>query len=240
VSLLYVDVLGMKARYRMGGVAAARETYSVFAERVSEGLAALPTGRRVSGGIQSDAVALQFDSTIDALHVGRALFRATFERSTNDTRTWVRGVIMKGGAPGTELQHEGPLPNAPSGVFERHFTDELLGAIAAEQVGFRGQRLLIDRRLVTPLLHDIHGVQGTHGRVASAKKLQFSACPVGFQDVLWPVPGDLGEWSYYLRKMVDRLRYATRGGDQEFLHASATHLLFAEIASIVYSIEHGD
>jgi hypothetical protein len=236
VPLLYVDVLGMKARYRDGGVPAARTAYEKFALRVTEGLRELPVGAPVSGGIQSDAVALQFATGADAVRVGRALFRAAFEQSTRADRMWLRGVILKDGAAGAELQHHGQLTDAPDGVFERHFTDVLLSAINAEQAGFRGQRLLIERGLVTSQLHAAFGVTAPGGRIKSASKLEFSECPPGFQDVLWPASPDLAGWDQYYRKMLDRYRYATQGGDSEWLHASATYLLFAEIDSIIHSL----
>jgi hypothetical protein len=234
--LLYVDVLGMKARYQQGGVEAARKAYGVFAGRVKEGLAVLDADTSVAGGIQSDAVALQFRTTSDAVKVGRALFRAAFEKSTKSNRMWLRGVILKAGAPGSELQHEGQLPGAPEGIFERHFADPVLSAINAEQAGFRGHRLLIESMLVTSQLHSEFGVAAPHGRINAASKLQFSVCPSGFQDVLWPACENLSDWPHYQRKMLDRYRYAAAGGDSEWIHASATHLLFAELDSIVHSI----
>jgi hypothetical protein len=38
------------------------------------------------------------------------------------------------------------------------------------------------------------------------------------------------------QRMLDRLRWASDGGDLAFLHASATHLLFEEMSSIIHSL----
>ena len=54
--------------------------------------------------------------------------------------------------------------------------------------------------------------------------------------MLWPIAHNLDDWPHYYRKMLDRFRYATEGGDNEWLHASATYLLFAGIDSIVHSL----
>src|SRR5258706_6914895 len=64
--LLYVDLLGMKSRYRARGVNAARAGQRQLRAVVLAGLSALPAGVEVSGGVQSDAAALQFLCAPDA------------------------------------------------------------------------------------------------------------------------------------------------------------------------------
>jgi len=239
VPLLYVDLLGMKARYQAGGVRAARRSYTLLGELVAAGLTALGAGRPVSGGVQSDAAALQFASATDAVAVGRALFGAAFARSARNRRLWIRGVVMRGSYPGAPLQREEQLAGAPVGVFERHFTDSLLRAVNLEQSGFRGQRLLIDNDLVTPQLNQALGWGVGEGRLLPAHRLRYSSYPEGtenFSDVLWPVPGDIAVWRGSYTRLLDRLRWAAGGGDQESVQASATHLLFAEIDSIIHSL----
>jgi hypothetical protein len=43
-------------------------------------------------------------------------------------------------------------------------------------------------------------------------------------------------WPQVYRRLLDRLRWATDGGDSESLQASATHMLFTEIDAIVHSL----
>lgn len=234
--LLYVDLLGMKARYRSGGVRSARRGYRIFGEILAEALNELPSDRPVSGGIQSDAAALQFATAVDAVIVGRAVFRETLMWSTRNRRLWIRGVIMRGGYPGVELQSEQQLEGAPAGIFERHFNETLLRAINAEQSGFRGQRLLIEDQLVTPHLAATLQVPVGQGAILPAHRLRYSNAPDGFHDVLWPMPEDASQWPIFYRRLIDRLRWASDGGDFESLQASATHLLFAEIDSIVHAL----
>jgi heptaprenylglyceryl phosphate synthase len=100
--LLYVDLLGMKARYQSGGVRSARRGYRILGEMIAEALSELPSDRPVSGGVQSDAAALQFATAVDAVIVGRAVFRETLMRSTRNRRLWIRGVIMRGGRRASE------------------------------------------------------------------------------------------------------------------------------------------
>jgi hypothetical protein len=137
---------------------------------------------------------------------------------------------------GVELQSEQQLEGAPTGVFERHFNGTLLRAINAEQSGFRGQRLLIEDPLITPHLTATLQVPVGEGAVLPAHRLRYSIAPLGFHDVLWPMPEDPGQWPSFYRRLLDRLRWASDGGDFESLQASATHLLFAEIDSIVHAL----
>lgn len=234
--LLYVDLLGMKARYQSGGVRSARAGYRILGEIVAEGLTALAPGRQVSGGVQSDAAALQFATAVDAVTVGRAIFHDTLMRSTRNRRLWIRGAIMRGGYPGVELQTEQPLAGAPAGVFERHFNGTLLRAVNAEQAGFRGQRLLIEDALVTSHLNEALQIAVGNGFVLPAHRLRYSRPPSGFHDVLWPMTAEPDRWPQVYRRLLDRLRWATDGGDSESLQASATHMLFTEIDAIVHSL----
>jgi hypothetical protein len=239
VPLLYVDLLGMKARYVGGGVRAARRGYTLLGELVASGLGALPEGRPVTGGVQSDAAALQFATATDAVIVGRAIFRKTFARSARNRRLWIRGVVMSGSYPDAALQREDQLAGAPAGVFERHFTDTLLRAVNVEQAGFRGQLLLIEEQLVTAQLENALSWQVGDGRLLPAHRLRYSQYPRGldaYRDVLWPVADDIRRWPLSYTRLLDRLRWAADGGDAELVQASATHLLFAEIDAILHGL----
>lgn len=237
--LLYVDLLGVKARYQTGGVPAARRAYTVLGKVVADGLKALPQGRPVAGVVQSDAAALQFERASDAVTVGRAIFQECFRRSSKERRVWIRGVVMKGSGPKASLDKQTPLKGAPEGILERHFSTALLRAINAEQSGFRGQRLLIEESLVTPQLVNSHGWEMLDGVLKPAHRLFYSSYPQHaekFMDVLWPMADDPSRWPGGYRRLMDRVRWATLGGESESAHASATHLLFAEIDSIVHSL----
>jgi hypothetical protein len=239
MALLYVDLLGMKARYHRGGIRSAQRGYRMLRKLVSEGLGALPSGRPVSGGVQSDAACLQFASTTDAVKVGRRLFAETFRRSQRPGLLWIRGVIVEGFHPNAPIESVEPLDENFGEVFVREFKVPLLRAIHAEQSGFHGQRLLIESKLLTERLEKDLRVPIGDGYLLPAHRLRYSRypSPTGrFRDVLWPVPDDFQNWPFLRRRMLDRLRWANDGGDPEFLHASATNLLFEEIDSIVHGL----
>ena len=240
--LLYVDLLGMKARWHDGGVEGARAGYREFEELVVEALAGLPRGTAVSGGVQSDAAVFSFEHAKDAVSVGRRLLREAFAKASSRNRTWIRGVILDHGWPvDAELERVRTLKGAPAGVFTRHFKRPLLEAINLEQSGFRGQRLLVANSLVTHELKAAINVEVAGRPLALFRRLLSARYPTkahAYQDVLWMLPDDLEAWPGLKIKMLDALRWASRGdrSDPEFLQASATHLVFAEVDALVYAM----
>lgn len=243
MALLYVDMLGMKARYHRGGPRAALRGYRLLGELVREGLEALPNGHAVSGGVQSDAACLQFASAIDAVLVGRKLFADTLRRSNRSRLLWVRGVIVDEGHPDAPVETTKQLQHSTPDVFVREFALPLVRAIHAEQSGFHGQRLLIESKLVGQELDQALGQEIGSGRLSPTHRLRYSRYPTPtgrFRDVLWPTPNDLDDWPFLYRRMLDRLRWANDGGNSAFLHASATHLLFEEINSIIHGLTKTD
>jgi hypothetical protein len=144
--LLYLDMLGMKTRYVEGQVEGARRGYSKFRRLLGAGLAALPEGHQVTGGMQSDAASLQFATIDDALLVGRAICLAAFQSGGRARRTWVRGVILEHGWPTSVLAREFPLPNAPEGLYETRFSEHLLNAIPTCD-GFRDVLWMVPEKI---------------------------------------------------------------------------------------------
>ncbi len=240
MALLYVDLLGMKAQWRDGGVPAARRRYGEFGDLVAQALHTLPAGAAVGGGVQSDAAALTFEKTIDAVSVGRTLFRAAFRRGDSRSRTWIRGAICPHDWPASaELEKTRQLPGAPPGVFERHFKTPLLEAINLEQAGFKGHRLLIAKSLLTPGIAAEMAVPVGGREYDIFRRLDHSDYPPAlddYVDVLWMVRSDSEAWGTSLLRMLNLLRWSSHGGDQELVHAAATHLVFAQADSIRFGL----
>jgi hypothetical protein len=214
--LLYVDLLGMKSRFRAGGANAARAGQRQLRAVVRAGLAALPDDIDVSGGVQSDAAALQFLHATDAVTVGQEMMLEAFRRSSRQQRTWIRGVIMKRGGPRSRLDTQVQLEDAPRGVFERQFKPVLMNAIHVEQSGFRGQRLLIEDEVIDDELEAIHLRHRYGGADISVFcRLRYSRYPEpvcdGFRDVLWMVPATLAAWERRKLRMLDLLRWSGGG-----------------------------
>ena len=98
--LLYVDLLGMKARWQSAGIAGAKAAYQTLDLVIQQALTSVPLqmAESVGGGIQSDAAALEFRDVTSALTVGRLVFRETFRRcgalDAGHARHWIRGVVI--------------------------------------------------------------------------------------------------------------------------------------------------
>lgn len=190
--LLYVDVLGMKARWQSADLGAVRQAYHTFEVLVGDALDALPTDVYFEAGVQSDAAAIVVGDVGYAVEIGRAMFRAALELSSEEERFWMRGVIVRApaGLQGLETVQSGPRNGGQ--LSTRHFADELLGAVLAEQTGPRGARLLIEQALVSPSLRQRCAISlGADQRLVPFRRLDNSAYPRGaerdYADVLWMV-----------------------------------------------------
>lgn len=230
-------MLGMKSRYVKGNVDGARRGYAKFRRLLGAGLAVLPDGNVVTGGMQSDAASFQFATVDDALLVGRAVCLAAFRAGGRGGRSWVRGVILEHGWPTSVLQRQYPLPHAPNGLYETRFSEHLLNAINVEQSGFKGQRLLIEDTLATEATGRRLAIKVEGGNVAPFRRLKHSHYPTptcdGFRDVLWMIPGNPADWPSRRIRMLDLLRWSAGGGPAELEQAAATHLAFAEVDAIL-------
>jgi hypothetical protein len=243
LALLYLDLLGMKSRWKRGGVASAKAAYHVLDLVVRHALEAAPSGisSRVHGGVQSDAAATACHSVDDAVMLGRLILRETFRRcgsrEAGRERFWIRGVIRDMG--GGQLEQAEDLPGAASGISKRVFSDDLLEAINAEQSGFKGQRLLVAEPLIDATVEgrfriDVGGGRYFHPLAA----LTYSENPAGYRDLLWMFPYEEQpedveqEWRRMQVAMENRLRWAGQGGPAEFTQAAATQLVFVECNAI--------
>ncbi len=238
--LLYVDILGMKARWKSGDINLVKRAFSTFDEVIWEALSAADEGvqKRVSGGVQSDAAALVFETANDAVLVGRALFQAAFRRGTESERFWLRGVIVPVESP--ELESSVALPEPASNVKKRVFCDGLMNAINHEQSGFGGQRLLIaeslvDKELEYNCLTEVRPTGDYPRSIFHLVALNHTEAVPDFRDVLWMVPEKIEGWDAQSERMARRLRWTAADRD-EFRHASLTTLVFEECEAIINSI----
>jgi hypothetical protein len=241
--LLYVDLLGMKARWQSAGVAGAKAAYQTLDLVIRHSLELMPeeTAQGIRGGIQSDAAALVCPTVSDAVTAGILIFKETFRRcgslDSGRERHWIRGVIVELGE--AELEDTEALPGAAQRVEKRIFSDDLLEAINVEQSGFRGQRLLVAESLIDPVVEDRFRVPVMNEQsLALLSNLEYSNGRSGFRDVLWMFPSndpptDVDHsWQLMRRAMENRLRWAGEGGPGEFTQAAATQLVFAECNAI--------
>jgi len=246
VPLLYVDVLGVKARWQAGGPERVSAAFALLEELVGETLDEVDTAP-IAGGVQTDAAALVFDEVEAAVRMGRALFRRAFDRSVEqpEARLWLRGVISPVEST-DELTTESPLRGDGDTLLVRRFSPDLLRAINVEQSGVKGMRLLLDQELAGDELSDALVIPiGESGHVLPLKNLSYSLYPegagvseAGYADVLWMIPDEVAHWSDWSLQEL-KLSKALRGSGRdtyEFTQIAATALTFSETAAILGAV----
>lgn len=238
--MLYADVLGIKALWTKD-VAGVKHAFAGFESLVARALEARPPREPFTGGLQSDAVALVFDRTEDAVRVGIELFRSAFDEATADRRMWLRGVICPVADPPDQLVVEEPL-SAQSSLTVRRFSDEMLEAINTEQ-RFKGARLLICEALVDDEVEASVAIQGRNGTAIPLRQLEHSPFPPRARRGDWwevmylvPDPYSLSAVEEQTTKMQRRLRWAASkghgGSTEEFTHVAMLAAVWAECEAI--------
>lgn len=238
--MLYADVLGIKALWSQD-VARVKDAFAGFEALVARALEARPPRQAFTGGLQSDAVAIVFDSTADAVRVGIELFRATFDEASAERRMWLRGVIYPVTEPPAQLVVEQPMGAQPS-LSVRRFSDEMLEVINAEQ-RFKGARLLICEALVDEAVEAAVAIAARNGSAIPLRRLEHSPLPPPTSAGDWcevmylvPDPYNLAAVEEQTTKMQRRLRWAASkahgGSTDEFIHVATLAAVWAECEAI--------
>jgi hypothetical protein len=235
-AILFVDLLGTRSRWQLGGRSEVELTCLRFEAAVRSALSATPTAVPLDGGVETDCAALVFESAEHAVAVGCELYLQTFRsaQSQYDERHWLRGAIVPF-TQGAELRVTAPLSASLSQVKVHKCLGDLMDAIAVEKSGFKGMRLLIHPDLVDSELAARFRIAVGAAQVYALKRLTFSAyptCAEQYQDVLWMVTRGLAGWEEAELSMVGRLRWAAKVPD-EFLQAAATQVVFHECGAII-------
>lgn len=241
-SLLFFDVLGIKALWQQRGVDRVKRRYRFLDTIVTQSLEFLSSKTRIGlidGEIDSDSVALVFKRPADAVLAGIAIWLRAFERNeraNEDAKLYLRGVIV-GTEPNAILRQ--PVRIKKFSVRRTDYSNTLLDAIAIEKSGFKGMRLLIEESIFSDAEE-----QSVRSRRESVYQHQ------GRNVEQWPITVDLGRNSYpgVRRKFVDvawpvgsqkrmssrttRLEARRDGASKEELAViKASHRLFSQLGS---------
>jgi hypothetical protein len=236
----FLDLLGVRARWHAGGRASAEAAFARLEALVADTLARLAPKSLRDGALETDSAALVFGATEDALVFIRELFSDAFvaPRRAKDERLWLRGTV-------TAIQNRGPLrhsaPLAGHGKVRVHRLDGgLLDAIAVEKSGFKGMRIVVEERLLTPPVREGFRVQAGSRALVPFKSLTNSVYPRRiahvYEDFLWMARTEEAEWKKLERSMSDRLRWSAQDSE-EFLQAASTQVVFNETVAIFRSLE---
>jgi hypothetical protein len=239
--LLFVDLLGVRARWLRGGRPAAETAFKDFRNLIAASLRGQTSAEVSVGLIETDAAAITCKDARTALEIGKRMYRMAF----NQTRTnlnrhyWLRGVIVPRFSD-SPLRKAGNFAPPLGHVELTHYEPELFDAIAIEKSGIKGMRLLIDKSLITPQIVKEYRIAIGSLSFIPFKTLRSSYYPPHLKDThldfLWMQSGDVDERKQFERTMASRLRIAAPD-QEEFLQAAATQVMFFESAAMFGSIE---
>jgi len=236
----FIDMLGVRARWHEGGRASAEAAFERLETLVGEALARLAPKTLRDGAIETDSAALVFGSSEEALSFIRDLFSEAFAapRRAKEERLWIRGTV-------TAIQNRGALRHSAqlaghSKVRVYRLDAGLLDAIAVEKSGFKGMRIVVEEKLLTPAVREYFAVRAGSRTLVPFKSLTNSVYPRRiasvYEDFLWMARTEEVEWRKLKRSMSDRLRWSAQDSE-EFLQAASTQVVFNETVAIFRSLE---
>ena len=235
----FLDLLGVRARWHEGGRPSAEAAFERLEALVGETLARLDPESLRDGAIETDSAAVVFGAR-GRLSFIRELFSEAFTapRRARDERLWIRGTVSAIQSRGA-LRREAALSgHAKVRVFR--LDGGLLDAIAVEKSGFKGMRIVVEEKLLTPAVRDHFRVQAGSRALVPFKSLTNSVYPRRiahvYEDFLWMARSEEAEWRKLKRSMSDRLRWSAQDSE-EFVQAASTQVVFNETVAIFRSLE---
>lgn len=234
--ILFIDVLGVRSKWLSGGQKAAEQTFQNFRTLIASSLKGAVAECLDRGVVESDSAVLTFSSLTSALQASKAIYMAAFRRK--DGRVWLRGCIIGQddlGSLRTATTFRGKL----SKVELILYNNALLEAIAVEKSGFKGMRILVESRLVTPEVRAATRQPIGHLNFIPLCKLRAMRYPKRldglYVDYLWMGTTDREEFDQMRRIMALRLRGAASDAE-ELSQAAATQVVFHECGAILGSL----
>jgi len=189
MALLFIDMLGVRARWHIGGRQSAEHAFSAFRSVIVRAVQTIAGGEIVQGGIESDSAAIEFTSVRSAIKVGQNAFRIAFSEARNpeDERLWLRGVIVPA-SNNEPLRSEKSLTPYLEQIKDSTYSPLLLEAIAAEKAGFKGMRLLVGGGISKHTARKAHLIDFHGKRVSPIIRITAPPYPgrlkEGYRDVL--------------------------------------------------------
>jgi hypothetical protein len=238
--VVFIDLLGVRARWHEGGRPSAEAAFGRLEALVGEALARLAPKSLRDGALETDSAALVFGSSEEALSFIRDLFSEAFvaPRRAKDERLWIRGTVSTIQSRGALRHAEGLSGHPKVRVFR--LDGSLLDAIAVEKSGFKGMRIVVEEKLLTPAVRDRFSVKAGSRALVPFRSLTNSVYPRRiahvYEDFLWMARSEEADWRKLKRSMSDRLRWSAQDSE-EFVQAASTQVVFNETVAIFRSLE---
>jgi hypothetical protein len=237
--LLFIDLLGARARWKSGGVDASRLAFNQFTQlMIRSARPDLPSV--VDGAIETDSCALLCENPAVALRIGSRAFNRAFGMDSSRTghRLWLRGAVVP--SESAALRTVRPAFGDAKQLSIFVYSHELLDAVSVEKAGFKGMRLLVRDSLVTEALKCELALSVKGLKLYPLKRLRHSSYPStsdGLHDYLWPAVPELDDWREKEIIMSRRLR-DSNSDSEEFAQAAATQVVFHEVAALLNALHH--
>lgn len=239
-TLLLLDLLGSRDRWRHGGPALVERVFDHFHNLVCDAARGLDAAPELRGDLEGDRAAIWCPNAETALALGRRLFRRTFlePRSPDDLRLWLRGVVCDASEGQTARTIEPEPPSELPGLHRHVFGPGMQDALSVLYSGFQGMRLLVANSLLHDNLRGRFRIPLGRLGVIPFRKLNHSPYPASihrnYQDCLWMAETQQ-EWGTYESRMTMRMLWSARN-PQEFSQAAATQGVFHETLLILKSV----
>lgn len=234
--ILFVDLLGVRAKWLKGGRAAAEKAFDDFRSLIARAVKQAKTTALVEGLVESDAMALKFTNISSALDVARRMYLMAFERKNGVL--WLRGCVVPT-SPEGYLRKPTAFSGTMSNVQLMLYSASLLDGISIEKAGFKGMRLVVPKSLMTAEARAATKMPIGSLNLMAVSKLRDSTYPKRladeFHDFLWMANPDEAIFSELQKVMAIRLRMAA-SDPEEFAQAAATQVVFHECAAILNSL----
>jgi len=237
-TLLFVDLLGTKARIRTGGIASVVSRIEAFQRLIEAEFQRSAPNQWMA---ESDSAVALFDDGPSAVRAGANLFRSAFDATSgsNSEPFWLRGSMVPA-----------PMINDTRDLFregESHDwhtkvpSDVLIEALILEKSGLKGMRLFMAPSVLSQaervaLQRNVAwGSPSVARPVYVSRVLGFATPPqvahLGAEDVLWMIDDE----PYFLTRDTD-LRHRMRRAaldPEEYTQAAMTLVVFEEARSII-------
>jgi hypothetical protein len=242
--LLYLDLLGVRARWLQGGRPEAENAFAQLEEIVVAALSTAETTAIREAVVETDAAAIVFAETTPAIEAARRAFQLAFfsSKQKSGTRLWLRGALVPFEVGGV-LRRTTPAGNSAHSLQRVEYSGALLDAVSLEKSGLKGMRFIIDDTLLTQGVQKRSRIPIGRLNFVPFRRLNNSPYPVriaaGYQDLLWMAPRPGEDWDAAKLQMASRLRWAASNAE-EFLQAAATQVVFHECAAMVSSLMYRD
>ena len=243
--LLFIDMMGIRYRWRTEGRTGVQHAFEVFSRLIRKTLAEQTRDSVVAGGVESDSAALICSDIGSASKIAKGVFCSAFlsARTPSDPRIWLRGVIVPAGEE-VDLRWDEPLAQDHPEVIVAKYSSPLLNAIAVEKCGFKGMRVLVTGG---PELGERTRSRQVNLRLDESskhfrpfRKIQGlgypGRLPNGYTDFLWMACESEEEWAKMKGTMVQRLKWSA-GNQDELVHAAATQAVFHHCGAFLRSVK---